>query len=216
MDSVNQNKADVVLLGDFNIDLSKSKGSHAAWASTTALFGLEQLVKTPTRTTSTSSTLIDHIYVTNDDKISNVHVPSLAVSDHNPVCCTVSMKLDKENNKRHKTIKYRSFKKFNNGDFLRDLSNTPFSDVYNHTSPDSALSCWMDLFLGVLNKHAPIREKRVKHSTLPPWLTVDIKQAMTFRDKLKKEKQFDEYKKQRNRVKYLVRASKKTVLPGND
>ena len=77
---------------------------------------------------------------------------------------------------------------------------------------------WTDLFLDVINKHAPLKKKRVKHQTLPPWLNSGTKQAMLLRDKCRKQKKFVEYKQQRNRVNYLVREAKKkyfTDLAGN-
>ena len=50
--------ADILVLGDFNIDLLKP---HSSWDSTVTLLGLTQLVQSPTRITQTSATLIDHI-----------------------------------------------------------------------------------------------------------------------------------------------------------
>jgi len=50
----------ILVLGDFNIDLLKP---HSSWDSTITLLGLTQLVKSPTRITQTSATLIDHIYI---------------------------------------------------------------------------------------------------------------------------------------------------------
>ena len=52
--------ADILVLGGFNIDLLKPDSS---WDSTIALLGLTQLVKSPTRITQTSATLIDYIYI---------------------------------------------------------------------------------------------------------------------------------------------------------
>jgi len=52
--------ADILVLGDFNIDLLKP---HSSWDSTITLPGLTQLVKSPTKITQTSATLIDHIYI---------------------------------------------------------------------------------------------------------------------------------------------------------
>ena len=68
---------------------------------------------------------------------------------------------------------------------------------------------WYKLFMDVVNRHAPIRHKRVKHSKLPPWLNKNIIQAMSDRDGLKKERMFTEYKTARNKVKNLVRNAKK-------
>ena len=52
--------ADILVLGDFNFDLLKP---HSSWDSTITLLGLTQLVKSPTRITQTSATLIDYIYI---------------------------------------------------------------------------------------------------------------------------------------------------------
>jgi hypothetical protein len=67
---------------------------------------------------------------------------------------------------------------------------------------------WYNIFLPIVDKHAPVRKKRVKQQTLPGWLTSDIIQAMEIRDRLKKEKKFAEYKKQRNVVSMMVQVAK--------
>ena len=60
---------------------------------------------------------------------------------------------------------------------------------------------WYKLFMDVVNRHASIHHKRLKHSKLPPWLNKNIIQAMSNRDRLKKEEMFTEYKTARNKVK---------------
>ena len=52
-------RADVLILGDFNIDMLKP---HSCWGSALALFGLAGFITSPTRTTPTSTSLIGHIY----------------------------------------------------------------------------------------------------------------------------------------------------------
>ena len=69
-----------------------------------------------------------------------------------------------------------------------DLHVIPFENVYNFSDPNVALSHWIDVYLDVINKHAPLEKKRVKHQTLLPWLNADIKQAMLLRDKCRKPK----------------------------
>ena len=59
MDRVQDCKLNVVLLGGFDIDMQKT---NPAWDSTISLFGLDQLITSPTRITPQSSTLIEHIY----------------------------------------------------------------------------------------------------------------------------------------------------------
>ena len=108
----------------------------------------------------------------------------------------------------HSSIVCRCFKQFDEIGFLMDLHVIPFENVYNFSDPNVALSHWIDVILDVINKHAPLEKKRVKHQTLP-WLNADIKQAMLLRDKCRTQKKFVEYKQQRNRVNYLVREAKK-------
>ena len=100
-------------------------------------------------------------------------------------------------------------KHFNQNAFFADLICTPFDNVHQHTDPNEALAVWHELFIDVVNRHAPIRHKRVKHSKLPPWLNKNIIQAMSDRDRLKKERMFTEYKTARNKVKNIVRNAKK-------
>ena len=213
MDKVQGCNLNVVLLGDFNIDMQKS---NPAWDSTVSLFGLNQMIMSPTRITPHFSTLIDHIYTNDTSIVSNILVPATGISDHFPVCCTLSVKTVKPVLNVHSSIVYRCFKQFDERAFLMDLHVIPFENVYNFSDPNVALSHWIDLFLDVINKHASLKKrrrkeeekKRLKHQTLPPWLNTDIKQAMLLRDKCRKQKKFVEYKQQRNRVNYLEREAK--------
>ena len=201
-----KHNADVLILGDFNIDMLKP---HTCWDTTATLFGLTQLIQSPTRITPSSSTLIDHIYTKNPSAISSTEVGDLGISDHYPISCTKAIKLPKLLKNKHTTITFRSFKNFNSDTFLYDLSCTPFYGILLHSDPNLALDIWYSYFLAVLDKHAPVRRKRVKQPTLPPWLTQTIIQTMAERDKMKKSKNFAEFKYLRNKVKSLVRAAKK-------
>ena len=98
---------------------------------------------------------------------------------------------------------YRTFKQFDTNAFLFDLSCAPSSEVYNN-DPGGAIY----VIMPIIDKHAPsssshhgspsriLRKKRVKYAKLPPWLTKDVIEAMAIRDRLKKGKQFEDFKKQ--------------------
>ena len=58
MDAVCFESKEIILLGDFNIDLLKPSKS---WTDKTETYNLHQLIATPTLVTATSKTLIDHI-----------------------------------------------------------------------------------------------------------------------------------------------------------
>ena len=146
--------ADVLVL-DFNIELLKP---HSSWDSTITLLGLTQLVKSPTRLTQTSATLIDHIYTNNRDVITEVSVPDLSISDHCPISCSKSITLPKCEPKSHSYIyiSFRSFKHFNKTAFFNDLHWAPFSEVLNCTEPDKALATSYNVYLTVVNETSKV------------------------------------------------------------
>ena len=148
---------EILLLGDFNSDMFKP---NPAWVSTLSLFN--QCVQSPTRMTLTTSSLIDHIYVSNPDRLIRTHVPITSMSDHYPVCCTLSCQIPKAKAGKHTTVRYRSYKHFDAGSFLCDLSNTSFDAIYGLSGPDEALAYFYKLFLLVYDKHIPIRKQHVK------------------------------------------------------
>jgi hypothetical protein len=59
-------------------------------------YGLDQLVHDPTRVTSKSVTLIDHIYTSRPEEVVQVRVSTYCPGDHYPVSCSV--KYGKSNN----------------------------------------------------------------------------------------------------------------------
>ena len=206
MDNVNAHGKDTILLGDFNINYFKK---NIAWDSTTMLFGLQQLITSATRVTQSTSTLLDHLYTNNVLLIQKSWVSDAAISDHFPIICSLNVKRSKYKKYGHTYFTYRCMKNFDPKNFCYDLMKTPFHEIYNHGDPNRAFQLWHNLFLSVINKHVPIKRKRVRNPTLPPWLTKEIMQAMYQRDTLRKCRDFAAYKRQRNVVKSLVRKAKK-------
>ena len=114
--------------------------------------------------TAHSATLIDHVCTNQPDKITECFVPKIALSDHYPVCFTRHTSKLQIKKRNHNSIKYRSFMIFENSAFLEDL-NTEI-EKFKCSQSDSYMnfSTWNVLFLSVLNKHAPIKEKCVKRA----------------------------------------------------
>ena len=210
MDKVCESNPNIVLLGDFKTDLLKPQPT---WSSATSLFGLRQQIRCATRITQTSATLLDHIYTNNEQMLSKVRVSDISVSDHCPVICTWSCKQPKNMTKGQTTVQYHCFKHFDQDAFLWDLSLAPFANVFSFSDPNQALIAWpYEAFLPVVKKHAPIRRWRVKHPTFPQWLSSEIIKAMKLRDRLKRDKKCEDYKKERNKVTSLVTAAHKKKL----
>ena len=82
---------------------------------------------------------------------------------------------------------------------LTTLTRMPFGglefrsflkNVFNFPGPPQALTAWYEDFVPVVEKHAPIRKRRIQHPTFPQFLKPDIISVMKIRDKLKHEKKF--------------------------
>ena len=89
MDSLWLESKEIILMGNFNIDLFKANKS---WTETFFLFNLSQIIDSPTHITPSYRILIDHIYSSTPLHIQEVCVLVLGVSDHYPICCTWSKK----------------------------------------------------------------------------------------------------------------------------
>ena len=99
-------------------------------------FGLEQIVKSHTRITDHSETLLQHIFCNNLSNVFSTKVPILGLSDHSFVFEIRKLNSSSVLKKSLHSISYRSFKKFNEAEFINDLSSTPWdvikiSDVTN-------------------------------------------------------------------------------------
>ena len=234
MDTVQLCNRNILLQGDLNFNLLAPQTS---WQSTFSLFGLTQIVNKPTRIASTSTSLLDHIYTNNTSIFTNVEVPDKSISDHYPTICTWKSKPPKPLKNGHTTVVYRVFKHFDKEAFFHDMNMAPFNDVLNASDPGKALDTFYECFLPIINKHAPLCKKRVKSAVLPGWLTPEIATAQKHRDQLKRklkqlhkdnidslpdslkslklnerEKAATEYRRQRNKVTYLIRTSQKAYF----
>ena len=110
MDRVAFQSKEIILLGDFNIDLKKTtKNKQIPCLKITLTHNLHQLVESLPRVTQNSKTLIDHIYVSKSWNTTETCVPISNKSDHYPVCLTWTKKGAKIPRIGHKTIKYHCF-----------------------------------------------------------------------------------------------------------
>ena len=118
-------------------------------------------------------------------------------------------KLEKIKKNGHTSIEYRTFKNFEESSFLYDLNEADFQSIVDIQDADEAFNTLSDLFCSIIDKHAPLRQHRVKHQTLPSWMTEDIINAMSLRDFYKQNNMKQDFKKQRNKVKNMQTKAKK-------
>ena len=101
--------------------------------------GFTQLLKTPTRVTATTSSLIDVILTNNPLNISGCSNIIAGLSDHNLTVCTRKINSVKY---QPETIPGRNFSKYCVDSINRELLNADWYQLYNHQTADSAYECF--------------------------------------------------------------------------
>ena len=175
------------------------------------LYNLEQLIKEPTRVTSTSSSLIDLIFTNQPSNISNSGVIDLGMSDNSLIFAVKKVTTPKYRETRSKV---RNFKKFKETDFIEELSRIPWYLTTQYTNPNDNWHVWKSFFLEALDRHAPLIYKSIKHNSVP-WINSIIKKLIRSRDYHKKRAKkynsqvdWDKYKSERNKVNSEMKRAK--------
>ena len=187
---------EVYLLGDFNFNLydnqkcifknfarsTKSVDSETKnYIEFCLLFGLEQLILTPTRITCNSSSLIDHILTNFSDRISQSGVIDVGMSDHQLTFCTRKITKMKVND--HKLITFRCSENYSEDLFDEALKKVNFPDYEVFFDINAAYSDFFSKLSKVVNQMAPEKTKRVK-STTQEWYDGEIIRKTSDRDRL--------------------------------
>ena len=76
---------------------------------------------------------------------------------------------------------YRRFKNVDPTKFRNDICSQDWDSVKMFDNPNDMWYDWKNIFLGIVDKHAPLRSKRVRASK-SLWITPCLKQRMHERD----------------------------------
>ena len=127
--------------------------------------GILQLFSVVWQTNTNFTRLFNHIFSNAPNNISSISVPQYSISDHLPVCQNLSDK-----GSAHKYIRYRKTEQFDEFFFLSDLAQQSWSNINSYEDPSAAVQSFNDIFLSLLDKHAPLKKKRVKKCQQPGWM----------------------------------------------
>ena len=205
---------EIYIMGDLNVNVNRQNATLncTKWKHITELHDLHQLIHEPTRVTARSSTLIDHLYVSHPDKVTECFVPKTAIRDHYPICftrCTAKRQLKRH---EHRSMDYRCFKSFNDDDFCNELAIAINTIQTSDTDCNHNFNKWCSMFSDILDKLAPVKSKRIKHETQPEWIKDDIKSAARQRDIYHKQNNWHQYKIWRNKTNTLIRKAKSNLF----
>jgi len=208
--TLDKEKSETIIMGDLNIDYNK-RNDHSSIKCLFTNNGFKQLLKTPTRITSTSATLIDVIQSNNPQNISHTAVIPSGMSDHDLTACVRKM-----NNIKYEpqTIRCRDYRKYNINEINNVLENADWNQVYQKTSSGEAWNKMEIILKETLNAFAPFILKRIKGKP-SPWINDRLKSEMNSRDqclrkarKSKVDADWKLYKQKRNFVKNEINRAK--------
>jgi len=118
-------------------------------------------------------------------------------------------------------IETRQFKHFNREKFLSDLNQLPWANVDLHSNPNDMWCEWKEMFLGCVDKHAPLKLKRIRKKR-SPWITKELLCKIRKRDFLKKKAissynsaTWDQFKHVRNQANNAIKLAKKRYVTDN-
>ena len=208
LEAVDSEEKEILLAGDINIDLAVTSSDHYA-SSIKFLYNsyqFSQLITDYTRVTNNSMTLIDHFITNEPQNISVSGVIPTAISDHYLVYGVRKFPTFRS---KPRNITCRNMKDYDRNVFVQDLRNVPWDLLYISDDPNDMVYTWENLFVEVINIHAPLKKRRIRNKP-SPWLTHDIKKMMYHRDYLKRKAvkggsatTYEAYKKARNSINKL-------------
>ena len=125
------------------------------------LYQLTQIIDDQTRITESTKSLLDVCITSSTEKIISSGVIHLGISNHSLIYAIRKLNYVPKTEARN-SIEYRNFKHFNAESFLNDLYILPWSELDDKQNIDDMWECWNFLFVQVLDKHAPLKTKRVR------------------------------------------------------
>jgi len=175
-------------------------------------YNLKNLVCEPTCFKSTSNPSLIDVILTNTPMRVASHINTcVGISDfHNLICAATKMYAPK-NHKRK--IIYRSYKKFSEEAFVKDLSYIPFGICNVFDDVDDAMWAYNVLLNDVVDVHAPVKSKILRKPQLP-YMNGELRRAINVKAMLRRKfnkcrsiHTWSLYKCQRNLVTSLKRKS---------
>ena len=195
--------SNIIFIGDLNIN---AINENTLLSQLCITYDLKNMIKGPTCFKADPPTAIDVVLVSNPRRFKSSLNTTIGISDfHNLVA--VASKQHKPVSKRER-ITYRSFKSFDDAAFNHNVDQAPFHVASIFDDFDD--QCWFSnsLFNSIVDDHAPLKTKFVKHSA--PFMNSELRRAQ-----YKKYMLYNKQKKSKNkkdRELYRIQRNKTTSL----
>jgi hypothetical protein len=206
VDKIRTSGHNSIITGDLNYNLINYRyhSDTETFYNICTSSGYQPAVTKPTRITTTTSTLIDHIWTNYniEQNTTETHILVTDVTDHLP-----TLYIDHSFKPRagYTTIKYNQINDRNIESFLKELAENETTMLRIIEKEDSTAiskyNSYISEYTRLYNKHFPIRTKKIHNKTLSkPWLTPEIQRMINKKNKLFSRKL--KTKKETDAVKY--------------
>ena len=222
MEKLSKENKDIILMGDFNINLLKYHEDNLVndFLNLSHDQSLLPHIIKPTRLTTFTKTLIDNIFsnlIFTQNVAGNLSSP---ISDHLPQFAILGTTF--VTTKEKYTYK-RDFKHFDSHKFTNDFVQHNWEDELKleDRNPQFSTDRLIQRTISILDKHAPIKKFKVKkyNHQKKPWVTSGLLKSMQNKEKsykkfirtknqLAKSNAFEDYKRKKNLINQLLRRSK--------
>ena len=204
LDILIRNYDNFLLLGDFNSEMKDEKMKEFC-----NIYNLQNLIKEPTCYKSfLNPTSIDVILTNKSSSFQSSCTIETGLSDHHKMTVTILKTYFKK--LKPSIVKYRCYKYFEEFSFKTELKQNLKTKKDNMKYDD-----FKNVFMSVLNKHAPTKEKIIRGNNAP-FMNKILSKAFMERSKLKNKcnkfptnENWKIYKKQRNYCVNLLKKEKK-------
>ena len=184
--------AEVILAGDFNIDLLQvnRKSIFSEFFDLMTSFSFYPKVTLPTRLSKSKGSLIDNFFVKLSDKTnsSSACILTSALSDHFPYFIAFKLSVKTEDTTQ-KYIRLTDSSAMSLGKFKEEIRNSHLKDIITYdsfTDPNYNYNILDGILNHAKQKHLPLKEvkfNKSKHKK-SQWITKGLIKSINFRDKM--------------------------------
>ena len=220
--ALQREKKSCYLLGDMNIDFLKHDIHKLTSEFIDLIYSYNAfpLITKPTRVTTETATLIDHI-ITNNFHSTTQHYQGIlcsSISDHYAIFHITDN--TKVTSSALPTSFYRDHSTKNIEKFKEELQNLEWQEIKSERNAQKAYSIFHTILSEKYNKCFPLKKVKKKYYCNKPWLTPVLKQAIKRKNKLytiankrhntgNSKENLEYYKKYRNRLHHILNSAER-------
>lgn len=183
LEYVNKNNFRLICGGDFNINILEDCDVTNDFMSTIHSNGFTNLITTPTRVTTCTSSCLDLLITHIDTYVSQAGTIVSDVSDHCPVFMSYNLEMHDSNDRDEPfTMQYVSDEALES--FMHDISAHDWSPLFNISDANIAYGEFIKAFEQIYATHFPLTTIKLSKKIRKPWITALLAKMIKNKNKL--------------------------------